>query len=164
MQFVFEQIRTGGDRNFAYLLGDRKAREAAIVDPSFNPKAVVERARAQGLTVTRILNTHGHPDHVNGNKQAVKLTGAPVVTYRGSRTPHDVSLDHEESFKVGAFSVRALYTPGHAADHLSFLVDDVLISGDVLFVGKVGGTGSDADARTQYASVLSVLFQLVHLS
>ncbi len=49
MNFVFEQIRTGGDRNFAYLVGDREAGVAALVDPSYDPKVVVERAKAQGL-------------------------------------------------------------------------------------------------------------------
>ena len=67
MKFIFEQIRTGGDRNFAYLVGDREAKVGAIVDPSYDPEAVVERAKAQGLEVKYILNTHGHKDHTNGS-------------------------------------------------------------------------------------------------
>ncbi len=67
MQLVFEQIRAGGDRNFGYLLGDRQTRECALIDPSYSPEAFVERAREQGLTVTLVINTHGHPDHTNGN-------------------------------------------------------------------------------------------------
>ena len=45
MQLVFEQIRTGGDRNFGYLLGDRQAHQAVLIDPSYAPEALVQRAR-----------------------------------------------------------------------------------------------------------------------
>ena len=54
MKFIFEQIRTGGDRNFAYLIGDREAKVAAVVDPSYDPEAVIGRAKAQGLDVKYI--------------------------------------------------------------------------------------------------------------
>ena len=56
MNFIFEQIRTGGDRNFGYLIGDREARVAALVDPSNDPKSLVRRAEVQGLTVEYIIN------------------------------------------------------------------------------------------------------------
>ena len=49
VQLVFEQIRTGGDRNFGYLLGDRDARAAVLIDPSYSPAVLAERAAAQGL-------------------------------------------------------------------------------------------------------------------
>jgi hydroxyacylglutathione hydrolase len=45
MRFIFEQIRTGGDRNLAYVIGDREAKIAALVDPSYDPKAVVDGIR-----------------------------------------------------------------------------------------------------------------------
>ena len=79
MRFIFEQLRLGGDRNFAYLLGDREAGEALLVDPCYDPAAAVARAAAQGLKVTAILNTHGHADHAGGNAEAQALTGAPVL-------------------------------------------------------------------------------------
>ena len=66
MQLIFEQIRTGGDRNFGYLLGDRDAGEAVLIDPSYTPEVLVDRATEQHLKVTYIINTHGHSDHVNG--------------------------------------------------------------------------------------------------
>ena len=61
VQLIFEQIRTGGDRNFGYLLGDRHAQAAVLIDPSYAPAVLAERAAAQGLTVTHVVNTHGHP-------------------------------------------------------------------------------------------------------
>jgi hypothetical protein len=47
MDFVFEQIRIGGDRNFGYLLGDRNAKVCILIDPAYTPEQLVERAKAQ---------------------------------------------------------------------------------------------------------------------
>src|SRR5215813_3149587 len=92
MQLVFEQIRVGGDRNFGYLLGDRSAKQAVLIDPSYSPDDVVQRAADQGLRVTHIINTHGHPDHTNGNARAVELTGVPIVGHPALPTAPNVSI------------------------------------------------------------------------
>lgn len=160
MRFVFEQIRTGGDRNFGYLLGDRDAGKAVLVDPSYDPKKLVERARAQGLEVTHLVNTHGHTDHTNGNQKAHKLTGAPLVAHRRAASKPEVPVDHGDELAVGSLVLRFLYTPGHADDHVCVLVDDVCLTGDTLFVGKIGGTGTEEAARTEYASLHDVLLPL----
>jgi hypothetical protein len=118
MQLVFEQVRLGGDRNFGYLLGDRRAKVAVIVDPAYAPELLVERAEAQGLRISHIINPHGHSDHIEGNPRAIELTGAPVAAFPGSAARPDVELQDGQSLAVGAFSVSFLHTPGHADDHL----------------------------------------------
>lgn len=156
MRLILEQIRTGGDRNFAYLVGDREAGMAAIVDPSFGPAAVVERATAQRLTVAHVVNTHGHGDHTNGNDEACRLTGAPLVAF-GSNA--DRRLDDGGVLQVGALRLRALHTPGHADDHLVLFEPDerFALTGDLLFVGKVGGTSGREAARTEWDSLHRLL-------
>ena len=64
---IFEQIEIGGDRNFAYLVGDPVTRRAAIVDPGVNPARALERVEALGLELVYVINTHGHSDHIAGN-------------------------------------------------------------------------------------------------
>jgi glyoxylase-like metal-dependent hydrolase (beta-lactamase superfamily II) len=160
MQFIFEQIRTGGDRNFGYLLGDREAGQAVLVDPSYNPGKLVKRAQAQGLTVTHIVNTHGHSDHTNGNRKAKKLTGAPLVAHRSAASHPELPVDHGDQLALGSFTLRFLHTPGHADDHVCVLVDDVCLTGDTLFVGKIGGTSTEATARTEYESLHQQLLTL----
>ena len=118
MQLVFEQVRTGGDRNFGYLLADRQARQAVLIDPSYAPDALVLRAHEQDLEVTHIINTHGHSDHINGNEQAVALTRALVAAHPDVPTRVDIGLGGGDSLAVGAFDLEFFYTPGHAADHL----------------------------------------------
>lgn len=156
---IFEQIRLGGDRNFGYLLGDREAKTAVIIDPSYTPEAVVERAKAQDLIVSHILNTHGHHDHINGNTKAQELTGAKIAAHPDCPSLPDIRLNDETSVQVGSLDLHVLYTPGHCADHIVFYesTHNILISGDLLFVGKVGGTSNDEEARIEYNSLRRVL-------
>lgn len=162
MDFVFEQIRIGGDRNFGYLLGDRNAKTCILIDPAYTPEQLVERATAQDLKVEYIVNTHGHGDHINGNAKAVELTGAPVAAHPDSPAMPDVRLADGAVLNVGTFKLRVLHTPGHCEDHLVLAMPDpaILISGDLIFVGKVGGTKTDADARIEWNSLQRVLREI----
>lgn len=162
MRFIFEQIRTGGDRNFAYLVGDRDAAEGVLIDPSYDPDAVVERSRAQGLATTHVINTHGHPDHVNGNERALELTGARLAAYRDAESRPEVALDDGDELKVGSITMRFLHTPGHCPDHLVIHIpgQSTVITGDLLFVGKIGGTASEELALLEYESLQRVLREL----
>ena len=155
MKFIFEQIRTGGDRNFAYLIGDREAKVAVIVDPSYDPEAVVGRAEAQGLEVKYVLNTHGHQDHTNGNAKAKQLTGAPLAAYEGSPLNPDVAIKDSQALELGSLTLDCFHVPGHCDDHLliHLAAQKVALTGDLLFVGKIGGTGTEELSRIEYESL-----------
>jgi hydroxyacylglutathione hydrolase len=157
MQLVFEQIRAGGDRNFGYLLGDRDARVAVLIDPSYSPDAFVERADIQGLKVTHVVNTHGHPDHTNGNERIIERTGAALAAHPDLRP--QVALGDGDELAVGAWRLRAMHVPGHSADHVVLYEasHQLLVTGDLLFVGKVGGTRTPEDAATEWHSLQRVL-------
>ena len=153
MHFIFEQIRTGGDRNFAYLLGNGYSKEAVVIDPSYQPEHVVDRAKAQGLNVALIINTHGHEDHTNGNRVVQELTGAKIAAYKGSSIKNDRGLEDGQVLNIAHnLSLRILYTPGHCEDHIVIFVEehDIAITGDHLFVGKIGGTSTKEHAKEQY--------------
>ena len=157
MRLIFEQIRSGGDRNFGYLLGDREARSGVLIDPSYSPDVFAERARAQGLTITHVINTHSHPDHTNGNDRALALTGA-VLAAHPLMSPR-VPLDDGRSLSIGELRLTAHHVPGHCADHVVLYesVHSLLVTGDLLFVGKVGGTENDEDARVEWRSLQRLL-------
>jgi glyoxylase-like metal-dependent hydrolase (beta-lactamase superfamily II) len=158
MQLIFEQVRTGGDRNFGYLIGDRHAGEAVLVDPSYSPEALVQRARDQKLETRLVVNTHGHSDHTNGNQKAVELTGARVAAHPLAPAPPDVALADQQELPVGALRLSVFHTPGHCADHLVLYEPEhgILVTGDLLFVGKVGGTPTEDDARVIWNSLQRV--------
>jgi glyoxylase-like metal-dependent hydrolase (beta-lactamase superfamily II) len=159
MQLVFEQIRAGGDRNFGYILGDRRAGACALIDPSYSPDVFVQRAQEQRLAVTLIVNTHGHPDHLNGNDTVVELTGAKVAAHPRCPAAPDIPVSDGQELTIGSLTLRVLHVPGHAVDHLALYQPDyrLLITGDLLFVGKVGGTETDAEARTEWDSLQRLL-------
>jgi len=157
MSLIFEQIRSGGDRNFGYVLGDRQAQRGVFIDPSYSPDVFVERARAQGLTITHVINTHSHPDHTNGNERALALTGAALAAHPALRP--GVPLDDGQGLDVGELRLQAHHVPGHCPDHIVLYesVHRLLVTGDLLFVGKVGGTQTDEDARTEWQSLQRLL-------
>jgi glyoxylase-like metal-dependent hydrolase (beta-lactamase superfamily II) len=156
MQLIFEQIRAGGDRNFGYLLGDQDTGQGLLIDPSYTPEALVQRASDQGLKVTHEINTHPHPDHTNGNAKDAELTAEPVAAFANSSlvTP-DLGLGDEQEFEVGGLRLQFLHMPGHCPDQLVVYEPSrrILITGDLLLVGKVGGTTNDDDARTEWTSL-----------
>ncbi len=162
MNFIFEQIRVGGDHNLGYLLGDREAGVAVLIDPSYAPERLIDRARTQKLEVTHIINTHGHHDHVNGNEQAQALTDAPIAIYAESDVPHDIGLADNDTLEIGRWTLQFSHTPGHIDDHLviKVLQQPVLISGDLLFVGRVGKTWSDQGTRTEWQSLQRVIAEV----
>jgi glyoxylase-like metal-dependent hydrolase (beta-lactamase superfamily II) len=160
MQLIFEQIAVGGDRNYGYLLGDRSARVGVLIDPSYSPDTLAGRAQAQGLAITHIINTHGHPDHTNGNDTARRLTGAPVAACEWSTLIQpEIGIADGGEIPIGSLRLRCLHVPGHCPDHLALYEPTwkLLITGDLLFVGKVGGTGSEHDGRTEWESLQRVL-------
>jgi len=150
---IFEQHRTGGDRNFSYLLADERTREAMIVDPSYEPAVLLTRARELGVQVRRIVITHRHPDHVAGVDEVRRATQARVYAWREGGGGHDEPLDDGDEITLGAARLRAIHTPGHADDHICLHGAGKLLSGDILFVGKVGGTDLGAGARREYDSL-----------
>ena len=116
-----------------------------------------ERARAQGLTITHVINTHSHPDHTNGNDRALALTGAVLAAHPLMRPR--VPLDDGRSLRIGELRLTAHHVPGHCPDHVVLYesVHSLLVTGDLLFVGKVGGTESNEDARMEWRSLQRLL-------
>jgi hydroxyacylglutathione hydrolase len=155
MQLVFEQIRSGGDRNFGYLLGDRDAKVGVVIDPSFSPGIFVTRAREQGLTITHVLNTHGHADHTNGNTQMLMLTRARLAAHPAAGSKPAVPLADGQVLTIGDLRLQCFHVPGHCDDHIALFESSygLLMTGDLLFVGKVGGTPDDAAAELEWHSL-----------
>jgi glyoxylase-like metal-dependent hydrolase (beta-lactamase superfamily II) len=153
MTIRVEQIRTGGDRNFGYLCADEASGEAFAVDPSFSPGVIANAAVANRWRLLYAFSTHGHSDHTNGNDEFERLTGRKVLLF-GDRCPHTgIVIEQGARLPLGDGSIAILHTPGHTGDSICILAGDALFTGDTLFVGKVGGTWSDEDARQEYRSL-----------
>ncbi len=157
MQLVFEQIRAGGDRNFGYLLGDRDTGSGVLIDPSYSPDVFVQRARDQSLTITHVINTHGHADHTNGNARAAELTGAPIAAFgESSLISPDLGLRDGQAIASGGLRLQFLHVPGHCPGNVLFYFSQpgVAFVGDALFKGSIGRTDLPGGSFEQLAGAI----------
>jgi glyoxylase-like metal-dependent hydrolase (beta-lactamase superfamily II) len=130
----------------AYLVADPERKTGVLIDGNDDVGPLVAQAKDGGIEITHILVTHPHADHVAGLAEArAELGDPPVVAHQAAAAeidlPVDVILADGEKLDAGGLEIEALFTPGHAAGHLAFLIDGSdLFTADVLFKGTVGGT------------------------
>lgn len=157
---IFQQIRAGGDRNFGYLIGDETSGESTVVDPSSLPEEFVQLASKHNLKIVYIINTHSHGDHTNGNSELKKKTGAKIIMHTSSPSPSDIKVSDGDIIKLGQLELKIIHTPGHTPDSICVLAENKLMTGDTLFVGKVGGTNTDDSAKIEFDSLFNKLMKL----
>ena len=116
--FVFLQAHLGGDRNFCYLLGDPKSGDAAVVDPGFDPRGVLDLAAGRGLSIRHILITHGHADHHGAAGAVATGSGAAVHAGAADRVPGAEPVSDGQRIAIGGLEIRAIATPGHSPGHV----------------------------------------------
>lgn len=137
----FKQFYLGCLAHASYLIGD--AGEAAVVDPRRDVDEVVAEARAQGLTIRWVIETHLHADFVSGHRELAERTGAKIVMGAKARAAFDhLPVRDGDELRVGGLVLRFLETPGHTPESISILVLDpeprLVLTGDTLFIGDVG--------------------------
>ena len=148
----FQQIPQNNQlRNFSYIIADDN-KVGAVIDPSEDPNAILKVT--EGLQITHILITHAHWDHV-GSVRKIKETfpEAKTVMYVGNTYEHDIGVGNNEEITIGQLKVTCRHTPGHTPYDMCFLVENKLFTGDHLFVGKIGGTKTENDAKHQWKSL-----------
>ncbi len=156
------QIPVGQMANFTYVIADEETGEAAIIDPSWDLEKVFDVLRKSGWTTKYVINTHSHFDHVLGNEQVAKITGAKIVQHKASVLEHDIEVEDGDTIKIGTISLRVLHTPGHSKDSICLVLDGQLVfTGDTLFVGNCGRTDlPGSDAAEMYDSLYSKVAKL----
>jgi hydroxyacylglutathione hydrolase len=141
MTLRIERIPTLSD-NYTYLLVCEQSGEAAVVDaPELEP--VVRRAQALGVSLTKILSTHHHPDHAAANPELAKLYGAPVFGHRSDAdrlAGFTSGLDEGDTLSVGRETARVLFIPAHTRGHIAYVFDaaKAVFCGDTLFAAGCG--------------------------
>jgi glyoxylase-like metal-dependent hydrolase (beta-lactamase superfamily II) len=177
-RLYFRQLLSGRDfaagdplaqqmRNFAYLIGDRRTRDALVVDPAYAAGDLLDALEADGMRLSGVLVTHHHPDHVGGSMMGFELKGLAELLERVNVPVHvnaqealwvsrvtgigiaDLTAhQHGDKVSVGEIEIELLHTPGHTPGSQCFLLDGRLVAGDTLFLEGCGRTdfpGGDVD-------------------
>lgn len=175
----------------SYLVWDAVTRHGAVIDSvlDFDPKsgrtatssaeAILAAARALGVSIDWILETHAHADHISAAPFFKQATGAPIVIgehiKKVQRVFIDVfNLDHVsadgrpfdrlvsdgETLRLGELDIEVMHTPGHTPACVSYVIGDAVFVGDTIFMPDYGTARADfpgGDARTLYRSVRRIL-------
>lgn len=176
-----EQLVVGSMGVCCYIASCPVSKEAAVIDPGGNVDRILAAVRQAGLTVTAIIATHGHPDHVCGNRELKEATGAPIIMHQEevaflarpeiskyfsmlgleASPPADRTVADGDQIAIGQQSFTVLHTPGHTPGGICLLSGDDLITGDTLFAGGVGRTDFPGGSWEQLmASIQNRLFTL----
>ena len=144
LPYKIDVMELGSMENFIYLIQDQATRRAAVVDPAWEASEIIARAKQNGVTITDILLTHSHYDHINGIDAVLNEYDAEVHLLKAEadfwgQYKDATNLHHGgDVIKVGDTEINILHTPGHTPGSACYHVGDNLIAGDTLFVFGCG--------------------------
>ena len=164
---IVEQIWTANAwRNFNYLIVCPDSGEALAIDPLDHEKCLA-KAKSEGWSITQILNTHEHGDHIGGNGPVAAATGARILAHHNAKNaiPNmDQGLRAGDVIKVGkTVELEALDTPGHTMSHVCLLSHSdrpALFCGDTLFNAGAGNCHNGGHPKELYDTFAGQLAKL----
>lgn len=169
---IVKSIAVGPLQANCVIVADEASQKAMVVDPGDEPDMITGTINAMGLTVEIIVCTHGHFDHMGVVGDVKKETGARVAIhrdelelYRGAQDlaafwghsldappEPDILLSEGDTLTIGDLSFNILHTPGHSPGGICIYGENMVISGDTLFMGSIGRTdflGGDMEKMKQ---------------
>lgn len=178
---ILDTLMVGPIGTNCYIFGCGETGEAAVIDPGDEADRILTACARHRLKVVRIINTHGHVDHVGANRRMKEVTGAELSIHEadvpmlehlteigrmwGMRVDNspapDRFLKDGDLLTVGKLTLTVLATPGHSKGGVSLLADGLVFVGDTLFAGSIGRTDlPGGDYNELIASVRKKLFTL----
>ena len=143
----FQQFKVEGLGCLSYMIGCPLAGTAVVIDPQRDIAEYLACARQNSLTISGIIDTHVHADHISGSHELRARTNAPIHMFAGSGVdyPH-VALEPGQQISIGPVRFEVVHTPGHTPFAITLAVTDtarsnepeMLLTGDLLFVGSIG--------------------------
>jgi len=175
-----KQLQVGNMAVFAYLVGDTVTGDALVIDPADNAKEIIAVAKENKLKINYIVNTHGHVDHIGGNADMQKLTGAKIIAHEDDAVmltstpammlkmfgakqspPADILVKDGAIISTGNIELKVIHTPGHSPGGICLFTPGYVFTGDTLFVEAVGRTDLPGGSwQTMYNSIQTKLFTL----
>lgn len=153
-------------RNFNYVIACENTKEAIVIDP-LRVDLILDLVKKNGYKVTKIINTHEHADHTDGNQELVNATEAEVYCHSNAvnKIPcAEFGLSKDDKIKLGdSTNIKVLDTPGHTMAHVCLLATSgdnmALFSGDTLFNAGAGNVYS-GNVDDLYNTFVDILYKL----
>jgi hydroxyacylglutathione hydrolase len=169
---IFRQFVDDGLGCASYLIGDENEGIAVVVDPAYAIEQYVDEARRQHATVTHVLETHTHADHLSGHGRLALDHGCAVAIHPDAQADYaHEPLEDGQRIQVGAVEIGVVHTPGHRPEHCAFVVTDrsrgdepwLVLTGDSLFVGDAARPDLAVEARSGAHGLFRSLQRLAEL-
>jgi len=147
-------LELGPMENFIYLVCDHASDTAAVVDPAWEVAEIIRLADTLGVTITEILLTHSHHDHINGLQEILERYDAQLhlmnaeAKFWGHELEKPTLHYGGDCIELGKTRIEVLHTPGHTPGSACYLTGNNLITGDTLFVfgcGRCDLSGGDPE-------------------
>ncbi|MEO5820579.1 MAG: MBL fold metallo-hydrolase [Vicinamibacteraceae bacterium] len=157
------QVRRTGKGCLSYIVASQG--DAVVIDASVEPNIYVDLARQQRWSIRYVLDTHIHADHLSRARELAGLTGAALLLPPQNRARFAFRpIADDEEIRVGATTLRAMQTPGHTAESMSFLLGEAAVfTGDTLFTNGVGRPDLHADPEAARARASALFVSLNRL-
>ncbi|MDK2123707.1 MBL fold metallo-hydrolase [Parachitinimonas caeni] len=156
---MYRQLFDPASSTYSYLIDD--AGHAVLIDPvREQAERDIKLLKELGLTLDWVIETHVHADHISAGGWLREALGCRVAVAAGAPVPcADRELADEEVLSVGQHRLTVLSTPGHTAQHIAILLDDLAVfTGDCLLIRGCGRTDfQGGDAGAQYDSLQRLL-------
>ncbi|NKB67208.1 MAG: MBL fold metallo-hydrolase [Candidatus Latescibacteria bacterium] len=165
---VLEMMVLGSDFLMnGYVVGCAQSRRGLVVDPGFDAEKILRTVESTGLTIEKILLTHGHGDHIGCLSEICQATGAPAFIHAADvplignlRTKIEGELVDGQVIEMGSQQLQVQSTPGHTPGGVSLVHQSLALVGDALFAGSLGGTRSLPAYRSQMQAVADKILTL----
>jgi glyoxylase-like metal-dependent hydrolase (beta-lactamase superfamily II) len=160
---IFRQLYDHQSSTYTYLLASRRGGEAVIIDPvDEHAHMYVTLIEQLDLRLVYALDTHTHADHITALGTLRQRTDCTTVMGDRSRADCvDLKLAEGGVVDVDGIKLRALFTPGHTDESMSFMMDDRVFTGDVLLYRGTGRTDfQGGDPHKSWDSIVNQLFCL----
>ena len=129
------------DRNYNYLVACERTGECVVIDP-LDPVTLLRTIRERDYRVRYVVNTHAHPDHIEGNNPIIKVfLSSKILVHRSALdrvAPRSEAMEDGDRVPFGRQELRVVHTPGHCPEHVSLVIGANVFVGDTVFVSGCG--------------------------